>query len=180
MGSERDRLPRAMRVLDTDRLVLRRLSLEDAAFILELVNEPSWLRFIGDRGVRNLEDARRYLENGPLAMYARHGFGLYRVELKEDGTPIGMCGLLRRDTLQDVDIGYALFPRFWGRGYAQEAAAGVLEYARKTLGLARIAAIVSPDNESSIKLLEKLGMTFERMVRMSGDTSEIKLFALQF
>jgi RimJ/RimL family protein N-acetyltransferase len=169
-----------MKVLDTDRLVIRRLSLEDAPFILQLVNEPSWLRFIGDRGVRNLEDARRYLENGPLAMYARHGFGLYRVERKEDGAAIGMCGLIRRDTLPDVDIGYALFPRFWGHGYAHEAAAAVLEYGRKTVGLARVVAIVSPDNESSIKLLEKLGMTFERMVRMPGDTSEIKLFAVQF
>ncbi|WP_224366133.1 GNAT family N-acetyltransferase [Hyalangium versicolor] len=166
-----------MKVLDTERLVIRRLSLEDAPFVLKLVNEPSWLQFIGDRGVRNLEDARGYLQNGPLAMYDRHGFGLYRVDLKEDGTPIGMCGLLRRDSLPDVDIGYALFPQFWGCGYAYEAASAVMEYGLKALGLPRIVAIVSPENRSSIRVLEKLGLAFQQKVRMPGATADSDLFA---
>lgn len=169
-----------MMILDTDRLILRELSPEDAPFILELVNEPSWLRFIGDRGVRDLDGARAYLQKGPIAMYARHGFGLYKVALKEDGTPMGMCGLVKRDGLPDADIGFAFFPRFWGRGYAHEAALAVLSYSRTKLGLKRILAIVNPDNHSSIKLIEKLGFQFQRMVRMPGDAAEIRLFEIQF
>jgi RimJ/RimL family protein N-acetyltransferase len=169
-----------MMILDTDRLILRELSLEDAPFILELVNEPSWLRFIGDRGVRDLAGARAYLQNGPIAMYARHGFGLYRVELKEDGTPMGMCGLIKREGLPDADIGFAFFPRFWGRGYAQEAALAVLSYGRTKLGLKRILAIVNPDNHSSIKLLEKMDFKFQRMVRMPGEAADVRLFEIQF
>jgi RimJ/RimL family protein N-acetyltransferase len=167
-----------MMILDTDRLILRELSLEDAPFILELVNEPSWLRFIGDRGVRDLDSARAYLEKGPIAMYARHGFGLYKVELKEDGTPMGMCGLIKREGLPDADIGFAFFPRFWGSGYAREAALAVLTYSGTKLGLKRILAIVNPDNVSSIKLLEKLGFVFQRMVRMPGEAAEVRLFEL--
>lgn len=168
-----------MLILETDRLRLRELSLEDAPFILELVNEPSWLRFIGDRGVRDLDGARAYLQNGPMAMYARHGFGLYKVELKEDGTPMGMCGLLKRESLPEVDIGFAFFPRFWGQGYAREAALAVLSHGRTKWGLKRILAIVDPDNHSSIKLLEKLGFGFQRRVRMPGAAADIRLFELQ-
>jgi RimJ/RimL family protein N-acetyltransferase len=168
-----------MLILETDRLRLRELSLEDAPFILELVNEPSWLRFIGDRGVRDLDTARAYLQNGPMAMYARHGFGLYKVELKEDGTPMGMCGLLKRESLPEVDIGFAFFPRFWGHGYAREAALAVLSHGRTKSGLKRILAIVDPDNHSSIKLLEKLGFGFQRRVRMPGAAADIRLFELQ-
>lgn len=168
-----------MVIQDTDRLVIRELSLDDAPFILELVNEPSWLRFIGDRGVRDLDGARAYLQNGPLAMYARHGFGLYKVELKEDGTPMGMCGLIQRQSLPDADIGFAFFPRFWGRGYAREAALAVLSYGRTKLGLKRILAIVNPDNDSSIKLLERLGFQFQRMMRMPGEATDVRLFELQ-
>lgn len=167
-------------ILATDRLILRELSLDDAPFILQLVNEPSWLRFIGDRGVRDLDGARAYLQNGPLAMYARHGFGLYKVELKEDGTPMGMCGLIKRESLPDVDIGFAFFPRFWGGGYAREAALAVISYSRTKWGLKRILAIVNPENHSSIKLLGRLGFTFQRMVRMPGETAEIQMFELQF
>jgi RimJ/RimL family protein N-acetyltransferase len=166
-----------MIVLQTERLILRRLTLDDAAFILELVNEPSWLQFIGDRGVRNLEDARNYLVKGPLAGYDRVGFGLYLVESKDSGVPMGMCGLIKRDTLPDVDIGFAFFPRFWGQGYAYEAAAAVLAYGRKTLGLKRIVAITDPDNHSSIKLLERLGLKFEQLIQLSGDSMKLKLFA---
>lgn len=165
-----------MQVLETDRLILRWLTVEDAAFILELVNDPSWLQFIGDRGVRTLEDARNYILKGPVEMYGRLGFGLYLVELKDEGVPIGMCGLIKRDSLKDVDIGFAFLPSFRGRGYAYEAASAVLAYGKSTLGLERIVAIVSPGNDRSIRLLEKLGLHFEQRVQLS-ERDEVKLFA---
>ena len=166
-----------MKVLETDRLILRRLTLDDAPFILRLVNEPSWIQFIGDRGVRNLDDARNYMLKGPMVMYERAGFGLFLVELKEGGVPMGMCGLIKRDNLPDVDIGFAFLPRFWGQGYAYEAAAAVLAYGRNVLGLQRIVAITDPDNHSSIKLLERLGLKFEQMIQLTGDSIMLKLFA---
>jgi RimJ/RimL family protein N-acetyltransferase len=166
-----------MIVVETDRLTLRRLDLADAEFILRLLNDPSFLRFIGDRGVRTLDDARKYISNGPMASYERFGFGLYVTERKEDRVPIGICGLLKRDSLKDVDVGFALLPQFWSKGYAFEAASAVMAYGRSVLGLGRIVAITSPDNEASIRLLEKLGMRFESMVRLSEDSSEVRLFA---
>jgi RimJ/RimL family protein N-acetyltransferase len=169
-----------MKVLETDRLILRRLLREDAEFILELVNEPSWLQFIGDNGVRTIEDARNYILTKPMAMYDRLGFGLYMIELKADGTPIGICGLIKRDSLEDVDIGFAFLPRFWGNGYAYESAAGVMAYGRRNFGLKRIVAITSSDNHNSIKVLEKLGFRFEQMVRLSEDDPGTKLFARHF
>lgn len=164
-----------MDVVETDRLVLRRLTAGDAAFIRDLVNDPDWLRYIGDRNVRTLADARAYLRDGPIAMYARFGFGLYLVELREGRVPIGVCGLLRRDVLEDVDLGFALLPSFRARGYAFEAAAATLAYARETLALSRVVAIVSPENRPSIRLLEKLGLWFERMIRLP-DGSDVCLF----
>ena len=168
--------PFGMNVLDTPRLTLRRLAVDDAAFILALVNEPSWLRHIGDKGVRTLDDARRYITDGPMAMYDRHGFGLYLVERKEDGAPIGLCGLIKRDTLEDVDIGFALVPAYWARGYAREAATATLAHAREAFGLARVVAIVSPGNSDSIKLLESVGFAFERTLRLPGETRDVRLF----
>jgi RimJ/RimL family protein N-acetyltransferase len=165
-----------LKVLETDRLILRWMSADDAPFILELVNEPSWLHFIGDRGVRTIEDARNYIRNGPIEMYARLGFGLYLTERKEDGAPIGICGLLKRDSLEDADIGFALVPRFWGKGYAYESASAVMAYGKQVLGLKRIVAVTSPGNDRSVRLLEKLGLRFERMVRLSGDADEVQLF----
>lgn len=165
-----------MNVLETDRLVLRRLSIEDAAFILQLLNEPSFLRFIGDKGVRTLDDARQYILDGPMASYERFGFGLYLTLLKQNDVPIGICGLLKRETLKDVDLGFAFLPQFWRKGYAFESAAAVMAYGRTTLGLKRIVAITSPENDSSIKVLEKLGFGFEEMVRLSEDGPEVKLF----
>ena len=147
-------------VLETARLRLRQFAAGDAAFVLELLNEPSWLRFIGDRGVRTLDDARAYIANGPRAMFARHGFSLLVVERLADGAALGMCGLIKRDTLDAPDIGYAFLPRAWGQGYAHEAAAAMLAHGHSTLGLPRILAITDPDNATSIKLLEKLGMQF--------------------
>lgn len=165
-----------MTVVETPRLALRRLHAGDAAFILELVNEPSWLRFIGDRNVHSIEDAEGYIAKGPVDSYAKNGFGLYLVEVKEDAAPAGMCGLIRRDTLPHVDIGFAFSPRFWGRGYAYEAATGVMDHARNGLGLDTVLAIVNPDNERSKSLLGKLGMRFERKMRMPNEDSDVDVF----
>ena len=165
-----------MVVLETARLVLRRLSTDDADFILELLNQPSFLRYIGDKGVRNTEDAIRYIQTGPIASYERFGFGLYLVELKETGASIGMCGLLKRDSLQDVDVGFAFLPDYWSQGFAFESAAAVMNYGREALGLRRIVAITSLDNDASIRLLEKIGLRFERLAKLSEDQPEVRLF----
>jgi RimJ/RimL family protein N-acetyltransferase len=165
-----------MNVLETERLTLRRLTVEDAAFMLDLLNQPSFLRFIGDRGVRTLDDARAYILKGPVEMYERHGFGIYLTALKKEGTPVGTCGLIKRDFLEDVDIGFAFLPGFWGQGYAYEAASAVLAYGRNEIGLQRIVAITAQDNRSSIRLLEKIGLRFERLIRLNGEGPEINLF----
>jgi RimJ/RimL family protein N-acetyltransferase len=164
--------------IETERLILRPLTEEDAEFIFELVNDPSFIQNIGDRNVRTLEDAKRYITNGPVASYARNGFGLYLVELKDTGQPIGMCGLIRRSMLNDVDIGYAYLPRYWSKGYAIEAALAMKQYAREVIGLKRMVAVVDPQNTGSIRLLEKLGMTFDRMVKLAEDDIELKLFSI--
>lgn len=166
-----------MTVLETVRLCLRRLAPEDAPFILGLLNEPSWLQFIGDWGVRTLDDARHYIAAGPMDMYARHGFGLYLVVLKEGEVPIGLCGLLRRPTLEDVDIGFALLPQYWSQGYAFEAASAVLAHARDVLRLPRIVAITTLDNVASARLLEKLGLRLERTVTLGNDPEPLRLFS---
>lgn len=163
--------------IDTPRLALTGLSEADAEFIRGLLNEPSFLRWIGDRGVRTVEDAKRYIREGPAAMYARHGYGLLRVGLKPEGTPIGICGVLKRDALPDPDLGFSLLPAWWSQGYAFEAAQAALQDARDRLGLGRIVAITSPGNEASIRLLAKLGFRFECMMRLQEDAGEVRLFA---
>jgi len=163
-------------ILETPRLVLREFTHEDDAFVLRLLNEPSWLRFIGDRGVRTLPDARRYLDDGPRRSYARNGFGLWCVVPKGGDAPVGMCGLLRRDTLADVDVGFAFLPEAWGRGYARESAAAVLDHARDVLGLRRVLAITDPENAASIRVLERVGMLREGTVRMPGESIDLLLF----
>lgn len=167
-----------MPVLTTERLVLRELTPGDAPFILHLVNEPSWLRFIGDRGIRTLDDARAYIVNGPVAMYRRCGFGLWLVELRATGAPIGICGPIRRDILPDVDLGFALLPEYWGQGYAHEAAAATIAHAKTTLALTRLVAITAPDNHASQTLLKKLGFTYERTLRLTETSPESHLFGL--
>ncbi len=167
-----------MNILETERLALRQFIADDAAFVFELVNEPSFIQNIGDRNVRSLADAVNYLEKGPISSYARNGFGLYHVQLKESGESIGMCGLIKRDTLEDVDIGYAYLPKFWSNGYAVEAALAVKEQVR-SLGLKRLVAITDPDNAGSIRVLEKIGLTFEKMIRLSTDDIELKLFGIK-
>jgi RimJ/RimL family protein N-acetyltransferase len=164
-----------LNVIETQRLALRWLNTADSPFILELVNEPSWLKYIGDKGVHTLEDAETYIRKGPINMYERHGFGLYLVEARESGESIGICGLIKRETLDDVDLGFAFLPRFWGERYAFEAASGTLAHA-KNVGMSRIVAITSQDNHRSIKLLEKLGFGFERNLPLAGE--ELNLYAI--
>jgi RimJ/RimL family protein N-acetyltransferase len=163
--------------LETGRLHLRRIGLDDAGFILDLLNEPSFLRHIGDKGVRTLDDARRYIAEGPQKSYESHGFGLLLVERKDGGQPIGICGLLKREWLEDVDLGFALPPPFWGQGYALEAASAVMAHARGPLGLRRVVAVTSLDNERSIQLLARLGFRFERIARFTEGGPDLRLFA---
>ncbi len=163
-------------VLETARLRLRELAEEDAAFALELVNEPDWLRFIGDRGVRTLEDARKYLRDGPIASYRKNGFGLWAVEERSSGRLTGISGLIRRAELEDVDLGFAFLAQHRGKGFARESAAGVVELARERFGLARLVAITDPGNERSIRVLENIGFAFERRWRMPREEEGLSLY----
>jgi ribosomal-protein-alanine N-acetyltransferase len=165
-----------MIVIQTERLVLRELDLDDAAFILELLNEPAFLRFIGDKGVRTLDGARDYMRKGPIDSYGRHGFGLYAACLL-GGTPIGICGLVKRDGLTDADVGFAFLSRHCAKGYAAESASAVLVHARRVLRMPRIVAITSPENRDSIAVLERIGLKFEGMIRLEDLGPELKLFA---
>ena len=165
-------------VAETARLRLRRLREADAAFIHELLNDPDFLTQIGDRGVRSAEDARHYLANGPVASYTRHGFGLYLVELRASAAPIGICGLLRRETHPDVEIGFAFLPRYRRQGYALEAAQATMRLGTATFGLRRIVAITALDNAASIAILESLGFEFAGLVRFTDD-GESRLFVFE-
>lgn len=165
-----------MKILETERLILRQFTADDGAFILRLLNEPSFIQNIGDRGVRTLDDARAYIFRVAQS-YEKNGFGLYLVLLKESGESIGMCGLIKREELEDVDIGYAFLPEFWSMGYAVESALAVKAYARDVIGLKRLMAITDPENHGSIRVLEKIGLRFERMVRLSEEDIELKLLS---
>lgn len=165
--------------LCTQRLTIRPFTQGDAAFIVELVNDADWLRFIGDKNVHSLDDARRYLRDGPIAMHAKHGVGLCCVERRSDGAALGMCGLIRRDTLDDIDLGFAFLPAARGQRYAREAAAAVLEHGFKALALKRIVAITDIDNAASARVLEGLGLHFERLLPASADGKVLRLFAIE-
>ena len=169
-----------MKALETERLVIRPLTLDDAGFILGLLNQPAFLRFIGDKGVRTVEDARAYLRNGPIASYEKNGYGSYLVELKDGSVPIGISGLLKREWLEDADLGFAFLPEWGSKGYAFESARAVLDYGRDVLGMRRVVAITSLDNTASIKLLGKLGFRFEGLTRFQDSGEEVRLFAADF
>ena len=164
-------------VIETPRLRLRELEAGDAPFILQLLNEDGFREFIGDKGVRSLADARQYIAKGPVASYRRFGFGLYLTRLKLDGTPIGICGLVKRDSLPDVDVGFAFLSQHWSNGYASESAAAVLDHGRAVLGLKRIVAITAPGNRGCMAVLERIGLRFERRIRLAGDGPELNLYA---
>jgi len=168
----------AMTVTQTERLTLARLTDDDAPFMLRILNDPSFLRFIGDRGVRTVEQALDYMAKGPIDSYARHGYGMYLTALKDTLVPIGLCGLVKRDYLEEPDIGFAFLPEFWSRGYALESAKAMLTHARDDARLPRLLAITSQDNVASITLLRKLGFGFERLIQAPGETVQINLFSL--
>lgn len=178
-GADRSLWRYAVRVLETKRLILRWFTPDDALFVYELLNQPAWKRYIGDRGIDSVQAARNYIETVPLVSYRQHGFGLFAVELKLNSTLVGMCGLIKRDALNDVDIGFALLSRFEGQGLAYEAATATLVYSRDTLGLDRVVAITSLDNERSARLLARLGMRYEGMVRLSDTTEHLRLYAIR-
>ncbi len=163
-------------ILETDRLLLRELGTADSAFILELVNDEDWLLHIGDRGVRTLQDASRFIEDGPMASYSEHGFGLWCAQLKDDLMPIGLCGVLKREHLDHPDLGYALLPDFRGKGYALEACRGVIEFAQTALDMHTMLAIVSPQNTRSIHLLERLGFEYAGVAPGPGASENVQLF----
>jgi RimJ/RimL family protein N-acetyltransferase len=167
-----------MIVSRTERLRLRELTADDAGFIMELVNEPAWLRFIGDRKVHSLDDARGYIAKGPAASYARNGFGLWAVELAAAGEPIGMCGLVRRQALEHVDLGFAFLSRHWGHGYAREAAAAAVERAREAFHLTRLVAITDLDNLPSQKVLTSVGFEYDKLVHWPESGEDLALYAL--
>ena len=169
-----------MSVLRTERLLLSRLSYADCEFIIELLNEPSFKRYIGDKKVRSHEDAKEYLRNGPVGSYERHGFGMFLVRDKIDSTPMGMCGLVKREEFDAPDVGFAFLQRFWAQGYAVESAIAVLEYGKNVLQLPRIIAMVDPDNGASVRLVVKLGMTFATTVRMPGESQDISMYTTVF
>jgi [ribosomal protein S5]-alanine N-acetyltransferase len=164
-----------MIIAETPRLRLRLLSPADSGFILELLTDPAFRANVGDRGVYDLPSAARYIEQGPAASYAQYGFCMYLVEHRDSGRPLGMCGLLRRDSHPDVEIGFAMLPIGRGQGYASEAATAALHIGTERLGLRRIVAITAPENRDSIRILERLGFRFERMVHYTAD-GESRLF----
>ncbi len=166
-----------MKILETERTTLRKIVETDAEFILDLLNQPSFIKFIGDRNVRTVAQARDYIESRFTESYKQFGFGMWAVELKAGQTPIGICGFVRRDSLPDADIGFAFLPQFEKKGYAVESAEAVMKYGRDVLGLKRILAIASQDNESSSKLLEKINFRFEHLIKLPHDDEELKLFS---
>jgi RimJ/RimL family protein N-acetyltransferase len=163
-------------VIQTPRLALSELAFHDAPFILRLLNEDSFLRFIGDKGVRTLADAREYIRKGPMDSYRRHGFGLYLTSLRSNGTPVGICGLVKRDTLPDADVGFAFLSQYWSNGYAVESAAAVVQHAGKALRLNRLVAITALENHGSMAVLTKIGMRLEGTIRLVPDGPELNLF----
>jgi len=165
--------------IETTRLVLEEFALSDAVFIVGLLNQPSFIEFIGDRGVRTSADAERYLREGPMHSYRQHGHGLLKVSLRDSATPIGMCGLVRRDTLPHADIGFALLPQFWNVGYVTEAARAAIEDGRRRLGLRQVLGITSPHNTRSIQVLGKLGLQFVEERSLAAGATPLRIFALE-
>ena len=165
-------------IMETERLQMRAVSVDDAELMLAVWNDPAFIRNVLDRGIRTVEQAREAIEGGAQKLFDDYGYGPYSMSLKSDDTMIGICGLFRRENLEDPDIGFSVLPDYCGKGYAGEAAAAVVDHARNELGIGVLVAIVSPTNAPSIGLIEKLGLTFERMITMPGEDDEICLYSM--
>lgn len=166
-------------ILETERLIIREFIFDDSDFVIRLVNSPGWLTFIGDRNIKNTEQARQYMVQGPMASYKKNGFGFYVVLLKATQQQLGICGLIKRDTLLHTDLGFAFLPEFNGRGYAYEASSAIIHYSKNHIKLKKLIAIVMPENASSIKLLEKLGMTFDKMIEFGEKKENLMLYQIE-
>ena len=166
-----------MNIAETERLVISKFSIEDAGFYLKLLNTPHWIKYIGDRNVNTIKEAQDYLTKGILKSYNDFGFGFYKLQLKEDNTIIGTCGIIKRDTLEVPDFGFAFLPNFEGQGYGYEASIAILNYLKSTFNLERICAITLPINTKSMRLLEKLGFIYQERVKPFADNEELLLFA---
>jgi len=165
--------------LETERLSLSRLTLDDAELVLAVWNDPTYIRYVADRGIRTVDAARAALEEGALKQFSDYGYGPFRVAMINDDTPIGVCGLFRREGLDEPDLGFSILPKYWRRGYAYEAARAVVSYAETEIQLTRLTAVVSPNNGASVALIEKLGLQFERMLRLPGDDDEVAIYGMQ-
>jgi RimJ/RimL family protein N-acetyltransferase len=169
-----------MKIIETERLKLVKVSLDDAPFIVKLLNEPSFLEYIGDKGVRTVEDAVKYIKKEFLGSYEQRGYGLMLVKLRDEDVPIGICGIKKRNSLDLPEVGYAFLSEYQSMGYATESARAAIDYARKEHGLRRIAALTAPENAASIRVLKKTGFQFEKMVDLRDFNSENKLFIADF
>ena len=167
-------------LMKTERLQLRPVTLEDADLMLAIWNDPAFVRFVGDRGVRTLEQSVKALEDGAMRLFKEYGFGPYRVSLRSDDSAVGICGIFAREGMIEPDIGFSVLPEYCRCGYAYEAATAVVNYARENLKLPKLTAIVSPDNAASVGLIKKLGLQFERMLRLPGEEKDISLYAIGF
>jgi len=166
-------------VCKTENLLLREFSASDAAFTLQLLNSKGWLDYIGNKGVHTIEDAKTYLTSGPISNYKKLGFGLYLVELNDNNTPIGMCGLLKREALPNVDIGFAFLPEYMKKGYAREAVKAILDHIHKNLKIKIVLAITQENNQRCIKLLNALGFAYQKNVKLSNDEQELLLYSIE-
>jgi [ribosomal protein S5]-alanine N-acetyltransferase len=165
-----------MTLIDTNRLVIRKITEQDFHFIFRLLNEPSWIKYIGDKGIKTEDDAKNYIKTGPIQMYKDFGFGLFIVTLKENAVPIGLCGLIKRPSLENIDLGYAFLPEYTGKGYAFEATKAVIQYGKEQLSIDKIVAITTIDNLNSEKVLLKLGFSFDSLIKENNASKELKLF----
>lgn len=165
-----------MTLIDTNRLVIRNITEQDFHFIFRLLNEPSWIKYIGDKGIKTEDDAKNYIQTGPLQMYKDFGFGLFLVTLKENAVPIGLCGLIKRPSLENIDLGYAFLPEYTGKGYAFEATKAVIQYGKEQLSIDKVVAISTIDNLNSEKVLLKLGFSFDSLIKENNSSEELKLF----